>query len=71
MLLSLLNPAMPGLLAILAPLEMVFVLFPSTWFNWLAVPAALGPPFTVATVEGGVLDLPPPLQIFRLKLLKV
>ena len=41
------NPAMPGLLAIFAPLEIIFVLFPSIWFNWLAVPAALGPPFTL------------------------
>jgi len=45
-LLSLANPATPGLLAIFAPLEIVFVLFASIWFNWLAVPAALGPAFT-------------------------
>jgi hypothetical protein len=46
-LLSLANPATPGLLAIFAALEIIFVLFPSIWFNWLAVPAALDPPFTL------------------------
>jgi hypothetical protein len=57
------NPLRPDELETFVLFVSKFVLFPSICCNWLELPAAFGPPFTVAVVDAGVEVVPVALPL--------